>query len=247
MLDKLALRVARSCFARLSPTGKRELTDSVLRSLEEVTYDRLRDADFRPSGIIDVGAYHGDWTRLSQHAFGPVPAVMVEAQPDKAELLAAVTRDHPQVKTVMSPLSGTAGEEVTFHVMGTGSSLMPERSNAARSQIKLVTRTLDDVVAEHLPGLDNLFLKIDVQGAELKVLAGGLETLKKCEVVQLECAILPYNEGAPLMPEVVAFMQSHGLLPFELSGVSRPAGTLVQVDLLFAREGSPLRPSHFTF
>lgn len=49
------------------------------------------------------------------------------------------------------------------------------------------------------------------------------------------------------MPEVVDFMKGQGLLPFELSGVSRPAGTLVQVDLLFAREGSPLRPNHFTF
>lgn len=247
MLDKIALRFVPSVFHRLSSAGKEHCADIICKSFEEVTYNRLRENGFRPGGIIDVGAFHGDWTRLSQAAFGPVPAVMVEAQPDKADRLAAVIRDHPQARAVMSPLSGTAGEDVVFHVMGTGSSMMPERSNAERTQLQLKTRTLDDVVDETLPRLDNLFLKIDVQGAELKVLAGGLETLKRCEVVQLECAMLPYNDGAPLMPEVVAFMDRHGFLPTEVSGFSRPGRALVQIDLLFARDGSTLRPDRFTF
>ena len=76
---------------------------------------------------------------------------------------------------------------------------------------------------------------------------GGAATLRRAEVVQLEVAMLQYNQGAPLLPEVVAFMAERDFLPIEVSGFSRPKGYLVQIDLLFARKGSKLRPDFFTF
>lgn len=124
---------------------------------------------------------------------------------------------------------------------------MAEQSNAPRTSTTLVTRTLDEVAAEDLPDARDLFLKIDVQGAELQVLRGGAATLARSELVQLEVALLHYNEGAPLMPEVIAFMAERGFLPIEISGMSRPRDVLVQIDLLFARGESTLRPAHFTF
>jgi hypothetical protein len=71
--------------------------------------------------------------------------------------------------------------------------------------------------------------------------------LEKASLVQLEVAMLPYNKGAPLMPEVIAWMAERGWLPTEISGFSRPSGPLVQIDLLFARADSRLRPSDFRF
>ena len=51
----------------------------------------------------------------------------------------------------------------------------------------------------------------------------------------------------PLLPEVVGWMAEHGRLPIEVSGFSRPREHLVQIDLLFAPEDSPLRPRYFEF
>ena len=135
----------------------------------------------------------------------------------------------------------------SFFQMATGSSLYSEASNVQRKELRLLTSTLDEEAAGFATDARNLFLKIDVQGAELTVLSGGEATLARCGLVQLEVAMLQYNRGAPLLPEVVGFMASRGFYPIEVSGFSRPLGELVQIDLLFAPEGSPLRPTSFSF
>jgi hypothetical protein len=61
-------------------------------------------------------------------------------------------------------------------------------------------------------------------------------------------ALLPYNEGAPTLLEVVSHMDGRGWVPFDLSGFSRPNGQdLAQIDLLFVPRDSPLRQTYFTF
>ncbi len=170
---------------------------------------------------------------------------MVEAQPAKLPLLERVCAELPGVRVVSAPLSSKAGEEISFFEMETGSSLLPEQSNIPRVERRLTTKTLDEV-AEFVA--DPIFLKIDVQGAELMVLEGGATTLSRSDCVQLEVATLPYNRGAPTFLEVVKYMDSHEFVPYDLAGWSRPNDVhLVQVDLLFARRDSPLRPTFFAF
>ena len=238
--------ISRAYYA-MSPALKRHTADLVTRSFEEITYRRLADRGFRPAAMIDVGAFHGNWTRLSRRIFGPVPVLMVEAQPALRAELEKVVSELPGTSLEIAALGPKSGEEVTFYEMGTGSSYLPEQSNAVRSERTVTTRTLDEVAGAVLDGTSPLFLKIDVQGAELHVLRGGLKTLERCELVQLEVAMLQYNRGAPLLPEVVAFMAEHGFLPIEISGLTRPRAHLVQVDLIFARSGSSLRPEFFDF
>lgn len=240
MIDRFAF----SLYGHSSASGKGRIADLVARDLEEITYRRLAQRGFCPGGIIDVGAYEGNWTRLANSIFGPVPIMMVEAQANKVPILEKVITDIPSVRLKSAALSATKGQKLTFYEMETGSSLLPEQSNAPRKETAVVTETLDDVAAEMG---DNLFLKIDVQGAELRVLEGGLQTLERSELVQLEVALLQYNEHAPLMPEVVAFMAEKGFYPTELAGLSRPRDVLVQIDLLFAKKTSDLRSTYFVF
>jgi len=212
---------------------------------EEAAYRRLAAKGFRPAGIIDIGAYEGNWTRLARRVFPDVPCLMVEAQAAKRAFLEGVTQDLDDTSFSISLLSATSGEQVTFYEMETGSSILPEQSNAPRTETLLSTRTLDDVASE-IKGL--LFTKIDVQGAEMKVLAGGEKTLARSEVVQLEVAIMPYNAGAPTFLEMISYMDVRGLIPLDISGLTRPNGLdLVQVDILFAKRDSPLRPTFINF
>jgi FkbM family methyltransferase len=212
---------------------------------EEAAYRRLIAKGFRPAGIIDVGAYQGDWTRLAHRLFPDAPILMVEAQEGKAAGLRAICTELENVSFASAVLGSTAGREVTFYEMETGSSYFPEQSNAPRKERTYVTRTLDELAQGFAAPL---FLKVDVQGAELEILAGGGETLSRCELVQLEVALLPYNKGAPTMLEVLNAMDSKGLVPLDISGFSRPNGVdLVQVDILFAQRGSALRPEFISF
>lgn len=214
-------------------------------SLEAQAYIRLRNKGFNPASIIDVGAYEGHWTELARKIFPNAAVIMVEAQPGKANALLKVAERLGNVKLVNSLLASKSGEEVMFYEMETGSSFLPENSNVTRTERKLVSLTLDDI-ADDQPS--PVFLKIDTQGAELAILAGGQKTLSKCEVVQLETALLPYNEGAPEIVEVLSQMKAWGFVPYDFAGFIRPHRTdLVQTDIVFVREDSVFRQRSFEF
>ena len=231
--------------ARLKRAASRLLRTPQAFSSEEAAYRRLAAKGWRPCGILDVGAYEGGWTRMVRGIFPGVPVLMVEAQKAKAAGLEALCSELGGVSLASAMLGAEAGQEVTFYEMETGSSYFPERSNAPRTATTYVTRTLDDV-ASSFEG--PLFLKVDVQGAELEVLAGGPDTLKRSEVVQLEVPFVSYNEGAPALLDVMRFMDEHDLIPIDVSGFSRPNGVdLVQADFLFVRRNSPLRPDFIRF
>lgn len=212
---------------------------------EEQAYLRLREKGFRPASIVDVGAYEGHWTRMARQVFADVPVLMVEAQEAKRPFLDAVVAELSGTSYAQALLGRTAGQAIEFFEMETGSSMFPERSNANRTSRTVETVTLDSLT-EGMTG--PIFLKADVQGAELEVLRGGTETLKKCEILQLEVAVAAYNEGAPTMLEVLAFLAERDFAPFDIGGLVRPNGIdLAQMDLLFVRRGSKLRTDFFTF
>jgi FkbM family methyltransferase len=212
---------------------------------EEQAYQRLAAKGYRPAAIIDVGAYEGNWTRLARRVFPGAESLMVEPQAGKAPLLERVAAELPGTRFVSALLADAAGREVTFYEMETGSSMMPENSDVSRREVRLTTSTLDEIAAD-LP--QPTFLKIDAQGAELQILAGAERTIPRCDLVQLEVALQDYNAGAPDFLETVTTMRRHGFVPYDFSGFSRPNGVdLVQVDIVFVREDSNLRPTFFKF
>lgn len=246
-MTSISRRLIASLYARLGAESRLAVADLVMRNFEETTYQRLAQMGFAPDSYIDVGAYHGNWTRLAHRLLGSKPTLMVEGQPSLVPALEAFAATRSDMIVAGGVLSDKSGDQVPFFEMGTGSSIFAEASNAPREQKMTTTRTLDEVAEQFLSTVSAPFLKIDVQGAELKVLAGGTKVLEKASLVQLEVAMLQYNKGAPLMPDVVAWMADRGWMPTEISGFSRPSGPLVQVDLLFARADSPLRPNEFRF
>ena len=213
--------------------------------LDEQTYRRLAASGYAPASIIDIGAHDGNWTRLARRIFPDASILMIEPLSSKAESLSALAKSLKRTRFVDALLGAEAGRTVTFYEAGTGSSVHREQSNVEFKETSLQTSRLDDV-AEQLDG--PIFLKLDVQGAELEVLDGGSKTLNRSDLVQLEVALLPYNDGAATFLEVIEYLDQRGFVPFDIAGMIRPTGAeLVQVDMLFVPAGSPLRPKHFVF
>jgi FkbM family methyltransferase len=244
------LKVVTLAFTRL-PAGspaRGELLDRALEHLSDVTYHRLRDMGFEPNGIIDIGAHVGDWTRSIKAVFPEVPVLMVEARESQRPHLEKACDELDDVSFVISLLGSEPKETVEFHVLDTGSSMFSERSNVPRSSERLAMHTLDEIAGAAARLASPLFLKLDVQGAELEILKGAADTLTMAEVVQLEVQLLHYNEGAPQAADVVAFMDRNGFALFDVAGFVRPNGTdLVQLDLIFARKDSSLRRDYFKY
>lgn len=97
---------------------------------------------------------------------------------------------------------------------------------------------LDSVAADVLGPNDVAFLKIDVQGYEKQVMAGGESTVKnRCIGIQLELSFAPLYEGGMLIQEALDLAYSLG---FALRGyvpffVDVRNGRLLQADGVFFR------------
>jgi FkbM family methyltransferase len=152
---------------------ERNLIETVFRQLPKAAYWRLQEQGFAPGGIIDIGAHQGDWTRMIREIFPQPPVLMIEARKEQEATLQRVCSEFSGLNYVIALLGREPQAAVPFHVSGTGSSIFAERSDTARVLRQMPMRTLDEVVAEFELLDEPLFLKVDIQGAELECLRGG--------------------------------------------------------------------------
>lgn len=157
--------------ALVDPAMRRDLHDH--RALPLVFALALRP----DSSTIDIGAHRGavlaDLVRLapqgSHIAYEPIP-----------ELCAALADEFPKVDVRQAALSNVAGESTFTHVVSApGLSGLRQRDLPGRQETQTLTvRTerLDDALPE---GFVPALIKVDVEGAELAVLRGAADTLRR--------------------------------------------------------------------
>ncbi len=197
----------------------------------------VRSLGFSPDLVVDVGAHTGAWTRMALPYFPAARFVMVEAQPEHEPALRTIAS--ARVSYAMRLLGPDSKNEVAFVLAGTGSSLYPENTSFPQQRTTLPMTTLDDVL-QLGAGDRKIFLKIDVQGAELDVLAGASAALQRTEIILLEASLAEYNRGAPRIAEVIARLRELDFLLFDIWDLRRIGPILAQTDLVFVRRGSPL-------
>jgi FkbM family methyltransferase len=194
---------------------------------------------FAPRSVVDVGAYRGEWSRMVKAIWPPCHIIMVEPNIEQREHLRSIA---PRLNATFYPdlLGAEDGKEVNFNIMDSGSSIFPEQSDVPRKTEARRLRTLDSVVGVHEP-VD--LLKIDAQGYELQILAGGERTLQHVQAVILEVSLIEVNQGCPLLHEVISYMYDRGFVAYDLLELHRRPldRALFQVDLFFCRESSQLR------
>lgn len=199
---------------------------------------RLKSLGFAPAVIYDIGAYRGGWTRLAAEVFPAAQFVLFEANADHTAELAASGHRH-----VIAALGAQDGDARAFHVPRTGdvtgaSLYVESTAHYAKLNLEvraLATARLDTLAArERLPAPE--LIKIDVQGAELDVLAGAREMLRNVSALIVEVSLVDYNRNAPLIADTLAAIDREGFKCADLCEVHRTKENFVlQLDLLCVR------------
>lgn len=105
-------------------------------------------------------------------------------------------------------------------------------------------RTLDSYIEEHnIPYPD--FIKIDTQGSELDILDGATKCLEHTVMVLLEVSIHRYNKGAPLIADVIQYMNNKNFEIVDIIENHIINNYLAQIDILFAKKDSGYRLDNF--
>lgn len=198
--------------------------------------ERLQNLGFAPSTIYDIGAFRGDWTKSARLTFPAAKFHLFEANANNEASLKATGESY-----FMAVLSKTDGVQQNLYLpklaIATGVSLYREKTEHFADDrletVTVTTRRLDRLVEQN--GLARPdFIKLDVQGAELDVLAGAGELLRSCTGLMVEMSLLAYNESAPLIAEVIAEISNLGFRSVDISELHRsPNGSISQMDMLF--------------
>jgi FkbM family methyltransferase len=141
--------------------------------------------------------------------------------------------------TISINVAGNAGESSSvLPMLKSHQEAYPPANYVGTEEVPI--HRLDTVAPRILGPTDRIFLKIDVQGFEKHVLAGGKATIDdRCVGVQLELSFLPLYEGGMLIREALDLADSLG---FTLAGL-RPCftdprnGEMLQADGIFFRKG----------
>jgi FkbM family methyltransferase len=226
----------KSLLKRIVPLPvKRHIFDLASANSVEISLYHLKALGFAPVCVIDIGAYVGNWTRMARRVFPDAKCLMLEALDEKREYLEAARVESPDfIDYEMCLLGSESGKEITFYVMETGSSMYEELTGYARQTRTLTTCTLDSVLARHRMPEGPILLKLDVQGAELDVLAGGPLSMQRAPVILMEVPVYSYNKEAPSLQEILSFMDRRGYHLFDIAALLRPDGIkLAQMDAIF--------------
>ena len=99
-------------------------------------------------------------------------------------------------------------------------------------------RTLDSVSKELATDTERIFLKLDVQGFEYKVLQGAEQFLRRVSGIQIELSLVPLYDGERLFHPMLHDLEEHGydLWSVVPGFVDPQTSRLLQLDAIFFRK-----------
>jgi FkbM family methyltransferase len=134
-------------------------------------------------------------------------------------------------------VSGASGGASSFLEMtDTIKENAPELCFTGREKVKV--KTVDSLIDRYHPEGDRLFLKLDVQGYEKKVLEGARKSLHRIVGMKIEMSVVRSYEQEPLIYDMLPYLYSLG---FRLNGIEAAWSNQVTQEL-YQVDGFLFRP-----
>ena len=203
----------------------------IIKSLQN-----LKSFGFEPKNILDIGANKGKWTlEVRKKVFIHSRYTLIEAI-DYNEL-EKLTIKYNNITFKNLLLDEKAHTVTWYEKRNTGDSIFKENTGYFDDckEIKRKTTTLD------LSFPNNEFfdlIKIDCQGAEISILKGGKNLVKKASIIILEVPFMgEYNKGAANFYEHIEYMNNIGYRVYDIVELHRVKDILIQIDIIFIKKG----------
>ena len=169
--------------------------------------------NFTPKIIYDIGSNVLSWTREAKKIW-PTSEIIAFDAIENVEFL---YKEH-NIKYHIGVLSKEDNSVVRFYennVHPAGNSYYKEIGHSISNELypenvytEKNTHTLSTVVKTQKFPLPDL-IKIDVQGAELDIIMGGLDVINSAKYLIVELQDTQYNKGAPLAETTIKFLENN--------------------------------------
>jgi FkbM family methyltransferase len=198
--------------------------------------------------VFDVGANYGKFAEKLRDAgfsgrivsFEPSTAahesLNKQALGDANWVIAPRMALGDQDGTITLNLAANSASSSVLPMLPAHAAADPESRYIGSENVDL--RTLDSVEKDFVTKAERIFLKLDVQGFEHKVLQGAEEFLNRVLGIQIELSLLPLYEGEHLFDPMLHYLEDLGYdLWSVIPGFVDPATSrLLQVDAIFFRK-----------
>jgi FkbM family methyltransferase len=198
--------------------------------LPERLTNSLKNLNIYPKNVLDIGANIGQFYQEFKSIFPESNILSIEGNPNCQDELFKINP-----LSIIALLGKEPGES-TFYTplhssICSGASVYKENTvwYENHDEKTLPVLTLDSFNFDKTYD----YIKIDVQGAELDIIKGGLKTILECDILQLELSILKYNNNAPLISEVISYLYHLGFYIYEIGSLFYWNNRLNQSDFLF--------------
>ena len=239
------IKVQRTLKTVMSLSVKVRSADANRTTLAEV----VRHASalgFNPQTVIDVGVANG--TDELYETFPQAKHLLVEPLAEWESALINISKKYNADYVIAAASDTTGNVSINVHKDFVGSSLLKESDGSIIDGVsrEIPVDTLDNMCAKRKMNGPYL-IKVDVQGAELKVLDGAKNLLAETEMVLLEVSLFDFHKGGPQFYDIVSYMKKNGFVVYDIyGGLNRPFdGALAQVDLAFVKESGLFKRNNF--
>jgi len=197
--------------------------------------------------VFDVGANTGQFA--AKLRAGGFAGRIVSFEPSTGAHLILITRAKGDRNWIIAPKMalGDRNGTITLNIAGNSVSssvlpMLPTHRSAAPESLYVGSetvdlRTLDSVSADLAAAAQRVFLKLDVQGFEHKVLQGAEQFLRRVAGIQIELSLVPLYDGEHLFHPMLHHLEERGYNLWSIvpGFVDPETSRLLQVDAIFFR------------
>ena len=189
--------------------------------------------------VLDIGAAAGDWSGLVKKFYPDAKFTLIEPNKLHNERLRSLGKVHNIY--LSDKVKDRDFYECLDPFQQTGNSFYKEKSNVPFKKTTVSTQTLDSIAQDETFDL----IKLDVQGAEIEVIDGGMVTIPKAKWLQVEVPVFQLNIGAPSMYNLFGKLKSLGFVPFDVAQMLFNVRCLY-IDYIFVNQSLPMHESEDT-